>query len=370
MDDRHRERQAGLFDALDDAVETVLVPPCETLFYLTGLSMHKSERPTLLAFTRGGDVGALLPELETGRAHDVLGDDVTFHTYGDAVDPAAAAAKAMADLRADIGLSAPVGFEFRATRLLEYELLADAIDFDDLRDVEDAVTAVRARKDDAELETMRAAAGITDDILREVVDSVEPGMREIDVERDIRRRILESEADGFGVGIVTAGERTALPHTNTSEYEIQPGDPLMIDFGVVHDGYHSDITRTFSVGEPDPEFREIYDTVREAARAGREAVAAGVAYEDADRAARDVIEEAGYGEYFTHRLGHGLGLEGHEPPYLVEGNEATFEVGNTFTVEPGVYVDGFAGVRVEDDVALTAAGVESLTGFPRDLEVL
>jgi Xaa-Pro dipeptidase len=195
-------------------------------------------------------------------------------------------------------------------------------------------------------------------------------MTEAEVLADLRKRALDSEAEAFGIGIVTSGPRTAMPHTSTSDREIEDGDPLMIDAGVLIEGYYSDITRTFAVGEPPAEWADIYEVVREAARAGREAVAPGVALQEADRAARSVIEEAGYGDAFTHRLGHGLGLEGHEPPYLVEGNEAPFEVGHAFTVEPGVYVEGLGGVRVEDDVVLTDDGLEVLTKTPRELRIL
>jgi Xaa-Pro dipeptidase len=369
MDDRHERRVAALFDRLPDEVGVALVPPSETLFYLSGLSMERSERPALLALFRDGPPAMVLPRLEADRARDALGD-VTLYAYGDATDPVAAAAGAFAELRAERELPPPIAAEFRATRLLEYELLADDYGWADLHDLEPAATALRARKDDAEIGTMREAASMTDNLLEATLAELEPGLCEVDVERRLRKRVIDSEADEFGVGIVTAGERTARAHANTGETEIESGDPVMIDVGVVHDGYYSDITRTVAVGDPDPEFREIYGVVREAARAGREAVAPGETFESADRAAREVVESAGYGEQFPHRLGHGLGLEGHEPPYLVEGNDDAFAVGNVVTVEPGVYVDGLGGVRIEDDVLVTEDGRESLTSTPRELRVL
>lgn len=364
----HADRRSRLFEHLPDAVGVVLVPPSETLFYLTGLEMHKSERPTLLALFRDADPAMLLPALETDRAGDAV--DADFFTYGDATDPVAAAKAAFADLQGARDLQGPVGVEFRSTRLLEFELVADDFAWSDLYDVEDAVTELRGRKDETEIEAMREAARITDEIVQAVFETLEPGMREVDVMTAVRKRVLDSEADGFGVGIVTVGERTAFPHANTGEARIEAGDLVMVDTGVVYDGYYSDITRTVAVGDPGEELREIYEVVREAARAGREAVAEGVAYQEADRASRRVIEDAGYGEYFPHRVGHGLGLEGHEPPYLVEGNEAAFQVGNAFTIEPGVYVEGLGGVRIEDDVVLTEDGPESLTRTPRDLKII
>lgn len=367
--DVHRDRQQRLFERLPAEVDSVVVPPSETLAYLAGLSMHQSERPTLLVLTRGADPAMVLPDLETDRARDAL-PDADFYTYGDATDPVAAAGTALAGLRADRDLGRPLGVEFRATRLLEYELVAEDYPPTDLYDVEDDVMALRARKDDAEIDTMREAAAITEDLLQATFDDVAVGMTETEVLADLRKRVIDSPADAFGVGIVTTGERTAYPHATSGGAEIEAGDMLMIDVGVVLDGYHTDITRTVAVGDPGEELREIYETVREAARVGRRTVAPGVEYQAADRAARGVIEDAGYGEAFPHRLGHGLGLEGHEPPYLVEGNDDEFAAGNVVTVEPGVYVDGLGGVRIEDDVLVTDDGHESLTTSPRELRII
>ncbi|WP_117591465.1 M24 family metallopeptidase [Haloprofundus halophilus] len=370
MTDRYADRRSALFEELPESVETVYVAPSETLRYLSGLSMHQSERPTLLVLSREAGPAAVLPELETDRAADALGDDVPFYTYGDATDPTRAASEAFDRLAADRALSGEAAVEFRSTRVLEYTLLTDYHDPESIRDLEPAAAALRARKDESERDSMRKAARISDRVLQETFEDIEVGTTERDVERAIEKRVIDSDADGYAGGIVTAGERTAFPHANTGDTEIEEGDLVMIDFYIRVDGYFSDITRTVAVGDPGEECRDIYEVVREAARAGREAVAEGVEYQELDRAARQVVDDAGYGDYFPHRLGHGLGLEGHEPPYLVEGNDATLTVGNAFTVEPGVYVDGVGGVRIEDDVLLTEDGAEVLTETPRDLRVL
>ncbi|WP_224446992.1 M24 family metallopeptidase [Haloprofundus salilacus] len=370
MTERYADRRSALFEKLPDSVDTAYVAPSETLRYLSGLSMHQSERPTLLFLSRTDGPAAVLPKLETDRVADALGADVPFYTYGDATDPTRAASEAFDRLAADCDLSGEAAVEFRSTRVLEYNLLTNYHDPESIRDLEPAAAALRAHKDESERESMRTAARITDRVLQETFGDIEVGMSERDVERAIEKRVIDSDADTYSGGIVTVGERTAFPHANTGGSQIEDGDLVMIDFGVRVDGYFSDITRTVAVGDPGEECRDIYEVVREAARAGREAVAEGVAYEELDRAARQVIDDAGYGEYFPHRLGHGLGLEGHEPPYLVEGNEATLAVGNAFTVEPGVYVDGVGGVRVEDDVLLTESGAEVLTETPRELRIL
>jgi len=369
MDHDRRSRRDRLFEALPAPVSAAVLAPSETLFHLTGLAMHRSERPTLAVLTRERAPAVVVPELETDRVGSALPDADLF-AYGDATDPVEAARSALDDLVAARDLSGTVAAEYRSTRLLELALLSGHFAFEDVADLGPAAAAVRSRKDGAEIETMRRAAALTDEMLAATVAELEPGRTEADVERALRRRTLDSEADGFGVGVVTSGPRTARAHADTGDRAIEDGDLVMIDTGVVLEGYYSDITRTVAVGDPGEEAREIHDVVRAAARAGRAAVAAGVAYQEADRAARDVVEDAGYGEQFPHRVGHGLGLEGHEPPYLVEGNEDVFEVGNVVTVEPGVYVPGVGGVRVEDDVVVTEDGPESLTTAPRELRVL
>jgi len=369
MGDRHQNRRERLFEKLPGDVDAALLPPSKTLYYFTGLSMHTSERPTLVVLIRDRNPAVLLPKLETDRVREAL-PDADCYTYGDATDPVAAARPALANLVDDCDLSGTVAAEYRATRLLELDALSDHVGFDDIRDLGPVAASLRARKDETEIRTMRRAATITDEILQATFDELEAGMREVDVERALRRRVLDSEADEHGVGIVTSGPRTAHAHANTGEREIQEGDLVMVDMGVVLDGYYSDITRTVAVGDPGDEARNIYEVVQEAARVSREAVAPDATYEDLDHAAREVIEDAGYGEYFPHRVGHGLGLEGHEPPYLADGNDDTVDVGNVLTIEPGVYVPEVGGVRIEDDVVLTEDGSEALTESPRDLRIV
>ncbi|MBN1565253.1 MAG: M24 family metallopeptidase, partial [Anaerolineae bacterium] len=148
------------------------------------------------------------------------------------------------------------------------------------------------------------------------------------------------------------------------------GEPLLFDFGTTVNGYASDITRTFSVGEPSAKMQDVYAVVKAANAAGRAAAKPGATGQDVDRATRKVIVEAGFGDYFTHRTGHGLGLETHEPPDMVEGNLLVLEPGMTFTVEPGIYLSGEVGVRIEDNVVITVDGAESLTTFDRELRVI
>jgi len=358
------DRASRLFEQVPSEVDSVALSPGETLRYFTGLNMHKSERPTLVVLSRDDDPAVLLPRLERERVEESL-PDADFFTYGDATDPVAAGREAFEELSASRELGSPIGAEFRSTRLLEKEVFAPGDT--EVVDVENAVSTVRARKDAGEIERMQTAAEIIESILADVYNEIEPGMTELDVEREIRKGVIDSKADELGVVVVTAGDHTAHAHTNTSDRVIGEDEPVMIDAGVVYEGYYSDLTRTLAVGDPDVEFEEIYEVVKSAAAAAREAIAPGVEMQAIDRAARDLIEEAGYGDYFPHRVGHGLGLEGHEPPYLVEGNDVELEVGHAVTVEPGVYVPGLGGVRIEDDIIVGEDGPDVLTTSSREL---
>ena len=167
--------------------------------------------------------------------------------------------------------------------------------------------------------------------------------------------------------LVAAGPDAAAGQATPTARQIASGDLVVIDCGVTWQGYCADITRTFAVGQIDPEMERVYEVVRQANEAGRAAVDERVPAQEVDRAARRVITEAGYGEYFVHRTGHGVGLEVHEPPYIVEGNETPLPLGATFTVEPGIYLPGRGGVRIEDDVLVIPEGADTLTSFPREL---
>jgi Xaa-Pro dipeptidase len=169
---------------------------------------------------------------------------------------------------------------------------------------------------------------------------------------------------------VQTGLSAAFPHAFAGGRTVQAGDLMVVDFGAVVDDYGSDITRTIAIGaEPSDEMKHVYEIVKQANAAGRAAVRPGILAEDVDAAARQVIERAGYGQYFTHRTGHGLGLEGHEAPYMVKGDTTLLQPGMTFTVEPGIYIEGKGGVRIEDDMVVTETSGESLTTFTRDMIV-
>jgi Xaa-Pro dipeptidase len=264
-----------------------------------------------------------------------------------------------------------VAVERLAMRVLELEMLQR--DAPGLQTVaaEPLLAELRMRKNAKEVAHMRCAAEIAQEALARTLQTVRPGLTEQEVAGELMVQLLRggSEAVPFAP-IVQGGPSSASPHAAPGSRRLERGDLLLIDFGAQVQGYASDITRTFAIGELEPELAQVHDIVQAANAAGRAAAGPGVPCQEVDRAARRVIEEAGYGQYFIHRTGHGLGLEVHEPPYIVEGNAQRLDVGMTFTVEPGIYLPGRGGVRVEDDVVITEDGCESLTDFERGLQIV
>jgi len=230
------------------------------------------------------------------------------------------------------------------------------------------VESLRERKDDAEIALIREAVRIAEHALERTITRVKAGMTELAVcgilEGELRA--CGSESHPFET-IIASGERAALPHARSSARPVAAGDLLLIDFGAVSGGYCSDITRTFVVGKATADQREIHDVVREANATASGAVRAGMRGKDADALARGYIERRGWGEAFGHSLGHGIGLEVHEAPRLSKANDSPLPMGAVVTIEPGIYRPGWGGVRIEDDVLLTADGREVITTFPREL---
>jgi Xaa-Pro dipeptidase len=230
---------------------------------------------------------------------------------------------------------------------------------------------MRLQKTPEEVVRMKRAVEVVEAVLRAGLEKVKVGVTEIEIvaELEYQMKRLGAQGPAFST-MVLAGEKSALPHGKPGDRKIQAGELLLFDLGVYVDGYASDITRTFAVGELDTKQREIYETVLAANLAAIDAVKPGVTLASLDKAARDLIASRGYGDYFIHRLGHGLGMDVHEYPSVHGQNMDTLVEGMVFTIEPGVYVPGTGGVRIEDDVLVTADGVEVLTTFPKELTVI
>jgi Xaa-Pro dipeptidase len=342
----------------------VLVPGAN-LTYFSGLTMHLSERPTVVLFPAEGRPLLILPSLEAPHAQEMLPYSTDFYPYTDEEGHEAAFVRAGTDVELS---GKTIGVEYLNMRVLELRRLEQIAPDCHIQAAEVLLPELRMVKDETELAHMREAARITEAALQATIEQVKPGQTELEVQNILHVEMLRAGAQGQAFGsIVASGPRTASPHTSASDRVVQPGDLLLFDCGVSYRGYPADITRTFAVGEPDPEWVKIYEVVKKANAAARRYAGPGDKAEDVDRAARQVIDRAGYGEYFIHRTGHGLGLEVHEPPYIVEGNDMVLRPGMTFTIEPGIYLPGKGGVRIEDNVVITEKGCESLTSFSRDL---
>jgi Xaa-Pro aminopeptidase len=275
-------------------------------------------------------------------------------------------------LAADEGV-ARLGFESHVVTVDGYDKLAQATGDVELVRASGTVEALREVKDDGEKALLRLACEAADAALADLIErgGLRPGRTERQVARDLEALMLDHGADGVSFEtIVAAGANSAIPHHRPTDAELAAGDFVKIDFGALVAGYHSDMTRTFVLGQAAQWQREIYDVVAGAQRAGREALAPGTACKDVDAAARTVIADAGYAENFGHGLGHGVGLQIHEAPGISAASTATLQVGCAVTVEPGVYLPDRGGVRIEDTLIVGDKAPELLTRFPKELTLL
>jgi Xaa-Pro dipeptidase len=348
-------------------VAAVAVVPGANLRYLAGLEIHMNERLAVAFFPAEGEPAMVLPALEAPRAQAQARFPMRFYTWDDAEGPDAALGRCAADLRLD---GRRVGVEYTAMRVLELRGIERAAPEAVVGDATPIIGRLRMAKDAAEAAKMREAVRIVEESLRAAVAQIRVGMTERELAAIWDAEMHKAGGSPSFETIIASGPHSANPHHSNGDRAFQPGDFIIMDGGSWYEGYASDITRTIALGEPSPEARRIYELVQAANAAGRAAVKPGASGESIDRAARAVIEEGGYGQYFIHRTGHGLGMEVHEPPYIVGGNREPLPVGATFTVEPGAYVAGLCGVRIEDNVIVTEDGAETLTSFERDLIVV
>lgn len=350
------ERSKELMQGFD----LLLIAPSADLAYLIGYAGHASERPTLLAIPRNGPPRILVPRLEAPRLPAT--DDVLVVAYDETEDPIARLSEAL-------GTPAPasiaVSDQAWASVLLRLQAAWPSTSF---RTVTPVLRELRMRKSAREVEAM-ALAGRVDD---EVFDSLLKAGLQSRSEREVGA-MIESMLRDRGMTdvwqIVASGPNSASPHHFSGDRVIETGDAVVLDFGGSLGGYQADITRTVHLGTPDAEFTHVYEIVRQAQDVGVRATAPGIRAEAVDRATRAVVDAAGYGDFFIHRTGHGIGLEVHEEPYIVAGNGLTLEAGMTFSVEPGVYLPGKFGIRIEDIVVVTEHGSRRLNNAARELAV-
>jgi Xaa-Pro dipeptidase len=346
--------------------DVAAIVPGPTLTYLTRLHFALSKRPLVLFVPAVGEPGVIVPALEMPRFAGELPFSLHFYTYTDAEGYRKGFEKAGIDLAGK-----KIAVEGLTMRVLEGQLIEEYAPRSKIVSAEDTISAIRLHKDEGEIASMRQAINISQGALDEILPKIKVGMTERQVANLLQQAMTDrgSQGNAFDVHVLT-GPKSAQPHGAPADVEIQNGDVLLFDFGAAINGYPADITRVFAVGEIDPELVKVYDIVLAANEAGIRAARPGIAAQDVDRVVRKVITDAGYGEYFIHRTGHGLGLFIHEAPNIVEGNAQILEPGMVFTVEPGIYLPEKGGIRIEDNLVVTEDGAEVLTSYPKTLRTI
>ncbi len=363
-------RQERLFSAISDSSFGALVlNPGPTLTYATGLDFHLMERPVVAIVVPGKPIVLVLPELEVSRA-ETTPFEVKLFPYGEKLSTWEKAFSNACRFAAIDGLR--VGVEPRWIRFLELSFLQNATTHTVFESAETLIDELRLRKDKTEMKLTLKAVKIAEAALTATVPSIRVGVTEKEIASTLMGNLLAAGADAelpFSP-IVAVGPNSADPHAVPGQSKVGKGDVVLIDWGARHEGYVADLTRMFAVGEPSDTVRNIVEIVHKANRAGRASAGPGVHASAVDKATRSVIENAGYGDRFIHRTGHGIGLEVHESPYLRDDNDFPLDAGMTFTIEPGIYLNGEAGARIEDDMFITADGAESFSTLPREIQIL
>jgi len=351
--------------AVDAGLDALLVTPGPDLRYLTGYDAIPLERLTCLVLRSGGEPALVVPALERPAAEaspaGSLGMEIV--DWNETDDPVELVAKMLPSARrvgVDDHMWAEKVLRFRTAMPDTQQVLAGPI-----------LHELRMRKRPDEVEALREAGAAIDRVHARVGEWLRSGRTERAIGRDVADAIIAEGHARVDFVIVASGPNSASPHHENGDRVIVPGDPVVVDIGGTTDrGYCSDETRTYVVGTPSDAFVEAYGVLRRAQAAGVEQVRPGVSAESVDAAARDVLAQAGLGEYFVHRTGHGIGLETHEEPYIVAGNARVLEPGMVFSVEPGFYMPKRYGARIEDIVVTTDDGVERLNLRPHELAIL
>ncbi len=338
--------------------------PSTSLTYLTGIHGHLSERPFVVFLAADQPPAAIIPHLEAAKGESAGIPSGRIFAWRDEDGYAGAFEQAISTL----GLAGKrVGVEALQMRVLERDLLTAAT----IVQADHLVADLRLRKDAAEIAAMQVAVDVAEQAITAFLPTIQIGMTEKQIAAGLTLALMTAGADKMTFDpIVSAGANAASPHAVPTERPIAAGDLLILDWGAQVGDYVSDITRTYAVGAISDHFANLHRIVQASNQAGRDACVPGATGESIDRAARDIIEQAGYGKNFFHRTGHGLGMEAHEHPSIVAGMVDPLPVGAAFTIEPGIYLPGVAGVRIEDDMVMTESGAVSLTTLDRTIQTI
>ncbi len=350
-----------------EGLDAAFITTPDNVFYVSGFHSNPHERLLGVMVFKEAEPFLISPLMEVpdvkavGWPFEAIGHEDT----DDAWDIVKQAVQKRGDLPATIAIEKS---HLTVERLERMTQLFPEATFSRL---DEQLNGMRNIKTEDELEKLRKAAELADYAIEIGCKEIAEGKTELEILMAIEFEMKKKGAEKMSFDtMVLSGPKTASPHGTPGDRKIQKGDFILFDLGVVYQGYCSDITRTVAFGEPSDAQRDIYEAVKKAEQAAIDLVRPGVKAMDIDQAARDVIDQAGYGEYFTHRVGHGLGISVHEYPSVTGTNELELEEGMVFTIEPGIYHPEITGVRIEDDVAVTADGVEILTKFPKELVII
>jgi len=334
-------------------IDLLFLEPCTSMFYFSGIKFDLSERLTALIIPNENDPFVLCPAFEEERVRKSTEIDKVF-VWGEADNPFNVLKDTLCNIDITSGVMAiepnvryfifaQLKKKFRHFSFINGSIISDE---------------VRMIKTETDLQSIREAAKLTDNKITEAINNIKTGMTELELCAKI------------GDALVQFGENTVIPHANASERGLKEGDVIIIDASHSYEGFVSDLTRMFYFGKPTAEMCKIHSIVYDAQSAAIDTIKAGMPCESIDKAARRIIEKAGYGQYFIHRVGHSLGMDVHEPPYLVSGNKRRLESGMVFTVEPGIYLPNEFGIRLEDNVAVREDGCELLSTRVKEMKIL
>jgi len=360
----HLERLTrAAVEAGERGLDGLLITPSHDYLYLLGYLPPALERLTCLVLPADGPPALVLPRLEASLARHELGDlaeHLEIDAWDETDDPFDRVRIRLGSAVTRVGIQDQMWARF----VLRFRAMLDPVE---LVAAGRTMSALRRRKSPDEVDRLRLAGAAADAAMQEIMQEPFAGRSEAQVSGRIRELLLDAGHDTADFAIVGSGPNSASPHHTAGDRLIGPGDAVVLDIGGTRARYCSDTTRTAFVGEPPPEFAELYEVLQAAQAAACEAVLPGVPAEEVDAAARDIIRAAGFGDQFIHRTGHGIGMETHEEPYLVAGNGEPLQPGDAFSIEPGIYVAGRWGARIEDILVCTETRGERLNLTRRDL---
>ena len=348
-------------------LDAIYLGPSTDLEYISGLDTHPDERVRGLMVSKEAKCFAMTPLLYKEEMQNAFGD-VPFYAEWNDHEGFTDAFKLGCEKLGLVNKKIAFNDGVRAVDMLA---IRDSMNIQ-LCNGAKVLDPLRSRKDEKELNLLREASRMADQVIYKLIDFIKPGMTEKDIIKKIPDFYEEAGADEMSFGpIVASGPNGSMPHYSGNKRVIQENDVIILDLGGRHKGYCSDTTRTLFVGTPTDEQKKVYEIVKKAQAAGEAAILPGVTGQEVDRAARQVIIDAGYGDYFFNRVGHGIGLAVHEEPFIIEGNNTPLEPGNVFSIEPGIYMPGKFGIRIENLVAVRSDGTgEALNHSPRELTIV